>query len=83
MKDGDRVDRSRSNLEFYARLTTAYWAKHVPYNLKSVEGSVSNASYAVGIGLQYKVMNVNAGFQVLNVKKLANDIEIHDIALSC
>jgi trehalose 6-phosphate synthase/phosphatase len=70
MEDGERADRSRRNLEFSTRLTTANWAKHVLYDLKSVEGSVDpNASYAVGFGLQYKVMNLKAGFQVLDVKE--------------
>ncbi len=69
MEDGERADRSRRNLEFSTRLTTANWAKHVLYDLKSVEGSVDpNSSYAVGFGLQYKVMNLKAGFQALDVK---------------
>lgn len=71
MEDGERADRSRRNLEFSTRLTTANWAKHVLYDLKSVEGSVDpNANYAVGFGLQYKVMNLKAGFQALDVKEV-------------
>lgn len=66
----ERADRSRRNLEFSTRLTTANWAKHVLYDLKSVERSDDpNANYAVGFGLQYKVMNLKAGFHALDVQE--------------
>jgi trehalose 6-phosphate synthase/phosphatase len=70
MDDNERADRSRKNLEFSTRLTTANWARHVLSDLKSVESSADpGASYGVGFGLQYKVMNLRAGFQALDVKE--------------
>lgn len=67
----ERADRSRRNLEFSTRLTTANWAKHILYDLKSVERSDDpSANYAVGFGLQYKVMNLKAGFLPLDVQEV-------------
>jgi trehalose 6-phosphate synthase/phosphatase len=69
MTDSERADRSRRNLEFSTRLTTANWAKHVLSDLRSVERSEDpNANYAVGFGLQYKVMNLKAGFHALDIQ---------------
>jgi hypothetical protein len=67
----ERKDRSRRNLEFSTRLTSSNWAIHVLDELKAVEKSTDiNASYAVGFGMQYKIMDLKAGFQALNVKEV-------------
>jgi trehalose 6-phosphate synthase/phosphatase len=70
MKGNERYDRSRKNLEYSARLTTTNWAKHVLSDLKAAEGN-SDGSYAVGFGLQYKVMNLKAGFHALDTKEVS------------
>lgn len=39
--------------------------------LQAVEKSTDpNANYAVGFGMQYKVMDLKAGFQALDVKEV-------------
>jgi trehalose 6-phosphate synthase/phosphatase len=69
MKDSERSDRMRKNLEFSMRLTTSNWATHVLSDLKAVEkNSDRGASIKVGFGMQYKVMDLKAGSQVLDVK---------------
>lgn len=70
MDDSERADRSRRNLEFSTRLTTSNWAKHVLDDLNSIErNSDPNSSYGVGFGLQYKIMNLKAGFCPLDIKE--------------
>jgi trehalose 6-phosphate synthase/phosphatase len=72
MGDDERAERTRRNMEFSARLTSGSWAKYVLSDLKATEGSSDpNASYAVGFGLQYKVMNLKAGFQLLDTREVA------------
>lgn len=72
MNDGERAERSRRNMEFSARLTCSNWAKYVLNDLKAAQGSSDpNANYAVGFGLQYKVMNLKAGFHALDIKDVA------------
>lgn len=70
MSDQERSDRNRRNLEFSTRLTTVNWANHVLHDLNSVVKSSAESSYAVGFGLHYKVMNMKAGFQPLDVKSV-------------
>jgi trehalose 6-phosphate synthase/phosphatase len=72
MNENERSDRSRRNLEFSNRLTSENWAKYVLSDLKAVENNVDpSASYAVGFGLQYKVMNLKAGFHAIDTKEVA------------
>lgn len=67
-------DRSKRNLEFSTRLTTANWAVLVLNDLKNVQKQVdSNATLAVGFGMQYKVMDLKAGFKALDLKSVCND----------
>lgn len=69
----ERADRNRRNLEYATRLTSTNWATHVLCDLKSVEKSTDpNANYAVGFGMQYKVMDLKAGFHALDVKEVCN-----------
>ncbi len=75
MGDQERSDRNRRNLEFCTRLTTVNWANHVLHDLKSVVKETAEypgASYAVGFGLHYKVMNMRAGFQALDAKAVSS-----------
>jgi trehalose 6-phosphate synthase/phosphatase len=67
MKDNDRADRMRRNLEFSTRLTTVNWAKEVLRDLKSVEKADITDSYAVGFGMGFRVMGVKAGFHPLDM----------------
>ena len=74
MTPTEQADRFRRNLEFSTRLTTSNWAKHVLHDLKAVEKSSDpNASYALGFGMKYKVMNLKAGFQPLDVKAVSTN----------
>jgi trehalose 6-phosphate synthase/phosphatase len=69
-----RFDRSRRNVEFSTRLTTDAWATMVLNDLKNVEKQAdSNATLAVGFGMQYKVMDLKAGFKQLNLKNCCYD----------
>jgi trehalose 6-phosphate synthase/phosphatase len=69
MSEAERADRSRRNLEFSTRLTTSNWAKNVLFDLKHVERNDDpNSNYAVGFGLQYKVMNLKSGFHALETQ---------------
>lgn len=40
-----------------------------------------NANYAVGFGMQYKVMDLKAGFQALDVKEVSVILKILEIKL--
>ncbi len=77
MSDTERIERSRRNMEFSARLTCSNWAKYVLNDLKAAQGSSDpNANYAVGFGLQYKVMNLKAGFHALDVKEVSKSFRV-------
>jgi len=67
MKDADRADRMRRNLEFSTRLTTLNWAKEVLHDLKSVEKADITDAYSVGFGMGFRVMGVKAGFHPLDM----------------
>eukprot|EP01032_Pedospumella_encystans_P014145 gene14145-16269_t len=70
MEQGERADRTRRNLEYSQRLTTANWATQVLSDLKGVEKSQDpDSSYAVGFGMNYKIMDLKAGFNPLDVKE--------------
>eukprot|EP00600_Ochromonadales_sp_CCMP1393_P004943 CAMPEP_0174970528 /NCGR_PEP_ID=MMETSP0004_2-20121128/9438_1 /TAXON_ID=420556 /ORGANISM="Ochromonas sp., Strain CCMP1393" /LENGTH=1105 /DNA_ID=CAMNT_0016220279 /DNA_START=122 /DNA_END=3439 /DNA_ORIENTATION=- len=63
----ERADRMRRNLEYSTRLTTSNWATQVLNDLKSVEKSSDpDSNFAVGFGMQYKIMDLKAGFNELN-----------------
>ena len=49
MSDNERADRTRRNLEFSTRLTTANWALHVLHDLKRVEKEEEVAATTVGM----------------------------------
>lgn len=69
MSDSERADRTRRNLEYSRRLTTGNWAREVLRDLKEVEKSTDpNTSFAVGFGMQYKVMDLKTAFHPLNSK---------------
>ena len=77
MSDTERADRSRRNIEFSTRLTTTSWANHFLHDLKAVEKSTDiNANCKVGFGMQYKVMDLKAGFQPLDVKEVCNSYRV-------
>jgi hypothetical protein len=70
----ERADRMRRNLEFSERLTTTNWATQVLNDLKAVErGGEADANYAVGFGMNYKVMRLRAGFSALNSKEVCKN----------
>jgi len=69
MDPTERADRMRRNLEYSLHQTTSMWATQVLSDLKSVEkNELSDASYALGFGMNYKVMDLKAGFNPLDVK---------------
>lgn len=73
MKDSERAERMRRNLEFSMRLTTQNWAYHILSDLKSVEKSRDiRQTYAVGFGMQFKVMDLKAGSRALNTQDVCN-----------
>jgi trehalose 6-phosphate synthase/phosphatase len=77
MGDEERAERSRRNMEFSARVTSGSWAKYVLSDLKSTEILTDpNSTYAVGFGLQYKIMNLKAGFQPLDTKEIAKAFRV-------
>lgn len=68
MKDSERSDRTRRNLEFSTRLTTVNWATHVLLDLKNVEKNENpTENLAIGLGMGFRVMGVKAGFHALDV----------------
>lgn len=70
MVPAERADRMRRNLEFSQRLTTNAWATQVLTDLKSVEKSDDlDSAFAVGFGMHYKIMDLKAGFNQLDVKE--------------
>ena len=65
----ERADRMRRNLEYSLRLTTNNWATQVLSDLKSVEKNDDpDSSFAVGFGMNYKIMDLKAGFNPLDTK---------------
>jgi trehalose-phosphatase len=71
MNPVERADRMRRNLEYSLRLTTNSWATQVLSDLKSVEKNDDpDSSFAVGFGMNYKVMDLKAGFNQLDVKEV-------------
>lgn len=73
MDEVEKADRSRRNLEFSLRLTTTSWALQVLSALKGVEKQADTSTQiAVGFGMQFKVMDLKAGFNQLNLKNICN-----------
>jgi trehalose-phosphatase len=74
MDPHERADRMRRNLEYSKRLTTNNWATQVLSDLKSVEKSDDpDSSFAVGFGMHYKIMDLKAGFNPLDVKEVCKN----------
>eukprot|EP00601_Ochromonadales_sp_CCMP2298_P017181 CAMPEP_0173233894 /NCGR_PEP_ID=MMETSP1142-20121109/9889_1 /TAXON_ID=483371 /ORGANISM="non described non described, Strain CCMP2298" /LENGTH=1021 /DNA_ID=CAMNT_0014163805 /DNA_START=97 /DNA_END=3159 /DNA_ORIENTATION=- len=67
----ERADRMRRNLEYSVRLTTTKWATQVLNDLKGLEKNDDpESTFAVGFGMQYKIMDLKSGFNPLDSKEV-------------
>lgn len=74
MGETELLDRNRRNLEFSTRLTTEKWAQHVLLDLKAVDKSYNpHDNFAIGFGLNYRVMGVRADFHPLDETVVARE----------
>mmetsp|Transcript_105 Transcript_105/g.189 ORF Transcript_105/g.189 Transcript_105/m.189 type:complete len:1079 (+) Transcript_105:193-3429(+) len=72
MDANEHGSRFRRSLEFCNRITTVKWAETVLQDLKQVEKSVDNSNHStLGLGINYRVSGVKAGFNPLDVVKVS------------
>ncbi len=75
MSDEERLLRLSIASDFVNRVTTQRWALAVLLDLKSVQKNVDGQFSGTGLGLGYRIVGMNTGFDSLDISEVAKSFK--------